>query len=131
MPPAGSALPVLWLLALLTVSLGLPFVALSAGAPMFQRWFASTRHPAAGNPYVLYVASNLGSFVALLAYPVLIEPRLRLSEQSVTWLEFYYALLGCVALALWLALRWAKAREPGGASVGLAHGDADGHAIFR
>jgi SAM-dependent methyltransferase len=41
----------------------------------------------------------------------------------VTWLEFYYALLGCVALALWLALRWAKAREPGGTAVGLSRGD--------
>lgn len=107
-PPVGLALPVVWLLGLLTLSLGLPFVLLAAGAPMFQRWLASTRHQAAGNPYVLYVASNLGSFVALIAYPTVIEPGLRLSEQSVTWLEFYYALLGVVALALWLTLRWAK-----------------------
>ena len=42
---------------------------------MLQRWFASTRHQAARNPYFLYVASNVGSFVALLAYPTIIEPR--------------------------------------------------------
>ena len=89
---------------------GLPFVLLSAGAPMFQRWFASTRHPAADNPYVLYVASNLGSFVALLAYPTLIEPWLRVSEQSRTWLGLYYALLVLVA-AVWLDQTRRRARN--------------------
>jgi spermidine synthase len=107
-PPAGVALPVLWLLTLLAVSLGLPFVLLSAGAPMFQRWFATTRHPSADNPYVLYVASNLGSFVALLAYPTLIEPWLRVSEQSRSWLGIYYVLLGLVGLAWWMTARWAR-----------------------
>jgi hypothetical protein len=96
--PPGTALPILWLLGLLTVSLGLPFFLLSAGAPMLQRWFAETRHSSAQNPYFLYAASNLGSFASLLAYPFLIEPRLRISEQSVTWLEFYYALLVLIAL---------------------------------
>jgi hypothetical protein len=52
---------------------------LAAGAPMMQRWFSTTRHPAAQNPYFLYAASNLGSFVALLAYPFVIERRLPLS----------------------------------------------------
>ena len=102
--PPGTALPIGWLLGLLTVSLGLPFFLLSAGAPMMQRWFAGTRHTSAHNPYFLYAASNLGSFAALLAYPILIEPRMRISEQSVTWLEVYYALLvvigACAALAL-------------------------------
>lgn len=91
--PPGTALPIGWLLGLLTVSLGLPFFLLSAGAPMMQRWFAGTRHAAAQNPYFLYAASNLGSFAALLAYPFLIEPRMRISEQSVAWREFYYVLL--------------------------------------
>ena len=102
--PPGSALPIGWLLGLLTVSLGLPFFLLSAGAPMMQRWFAGTRHTSAHNPYFLYAASNLGSFAALLAYPLFIEPRMRISEQSVTWLEVYYVLLvvigACAALAL-------------------------------
>ncbi len=96
--PPGTALPILWLLGLLTVSLGLPFFLLSAGAPMMQRWFAETRHASAQNPYFLYAASNLGSFASLLAYPFFIEPRMRISEQSVTWLEFYYALLLLIAV---------------------------------
>jgi hypothetical protein len=96
--PPGTALPIPWLLGLLTVSLGLPFFLLSAGAPMMQRWFAETRHSSAQNPYFLYAASNLGSFASLLAYPFIIEPRMRISEQSVTWLEFYYALLLLIAV---------------------------------
>jgi hypothetical protein len=95
--PPGTSLPIGWLLGLLTVSLGLPFFLLSAGAPMMQRWFAGTRHTAAQNPYFLYAASNLGSFASLLAYPFVIEPRMRISEQSVTWLEFYYGLLVLIA----------------------------------
>lgn len=102
--PPGSALPVGWLLALLTVSLGLPFFLLSAGAPMLQRWFATTRHRHAHNPYFLYAASNLGSFAALLAYPFVIEPRLRISEQSAAWLALYYGLLSIIAICALAAL---------------------------
>lgn len=102
---AGASAPILWLLGILTISLGLPFVLLAAGAPMFQRWLASTSHPAAANPYVLYIASNLGSFVALLAYPIFIEPRLTLSEQRTWWTVIYVVLLLLVGIALWLTVR--------------------------
>src|SRR6202049_2553516 len=57
-----------WLFGLFAVSIGLPFFALSASAPRLQTWFAASDHPQAGNPYVLYAASNLGSFAALFAY---------------------------------------------------------------
>jgi len=107
--PPGSALPIGWLLGLLTVSLGLPFFVLSAGAPMLQRWFAETRHPSAQNPYFLYAASNLGSFTALLAYPFVIEPRMRISEQTVTWLEFYYGLLVLIGICAIVAMAYRRA----------------------
>src|SRR5262249_7505549 len=71
-PPVERIAP--WLLALFAASIGLPFVALAASAPLVQGWFAASGHPRAHNPYVLYAASNLGSFAALLAYPVAIEP---------------------------------------------------------
>ncbi len=64
-PPAEGN-PVLWLVMLLAVSLGLPFFVIAANAPMLQKWFAHTGHPAASNPYFLYAASNLGSMLALL-----------------------------------------------------------------
>ena len=75
----------LWLFGLFAVSIGLPFFTLSASAPLLQSWFASSGHKQAGNPYVLYAASNLGSFAALFAYPVIIEPFLTLKTQTAAW----------------------------------------------
>jgi hypothetical protein len=95
--PTGSEMPVWWLAALLTVSLGAPFFMLSTGAPLLQRWFAESGHPAAANPYFLYAASNLGSMVALVAYPVLLEPHLRLAQQSHLWTGAYVALVALIA----------------------------------
>src|SRR4051812_16233454 len=95
--PTSSAMPVWWLAALLAVSLGAPFFMLSTGAPLLQRWFSESGHPSAANPYFLYAASNLGSMVALLAYPVLIEPRLRLAQQSHLWTGGYVVLAVLIA----------------------------------
>ena len=79
-PPAvGEAF---WLIGLFTVSIGLPFFALSANGPLLQAWFARTDHPAAKDPYFLYVASNIGSFLALLSYPLVVEPLVRLGDQT-------------------------------------------------
>ena len=75
----------LWLMALLTMSVGLPFAALWASAPLLQGWFSASGHPQAGNLYVLYAASNLGSFTALVTYPIMIEPMSPLGEQMHLW----------------------------------------------
>jgi SAM-dependent methyltransferase len=95
--------PALWLMGVLAVSIGAPFAALSATAPLVQAWYARVRagHPDAENPYVLYAASNLGSLLALLAYPVIVEPMLRLRTQTVTWslgYGLFVVLMGAVAL---------------------------------
>src|SRR5919199_3029713 len=66
-----EAHPQLGVLALLAGGVGLPFLALSATAPLLQAWFARTGHSSAGDPYYLYAASNAGSIVALLSYPTL------------------------------------------------------------
>ena len=81
-PLDGTAL---WLFGLFAASIGLPFFALSASAPLLQSWFAAGGHRQASNPYVLYAASNLGSFAALFAYPVVIEPLLTLKTQMAVW----------------------------------------------
>jgi len=80
-PPADSN-PVPWLLGLLAVAVGLPFFVVSTTAPLLQRWLAATDHPAAADPYFLYRASNLGSVLGLLSYPLIVEPAMRLSEQG-------------------------------------------------
>src|SRR4051812_9539186 len=78
-PPATSN-PVPWLLGTLGVTAGLPFLALAANGPMLQRWLSATRHRAARDPYFLFAASNGGSLLGLLAYPLVVEPLLSLSE---------------------------------------------------
>src|SRR5215472_6001559 len=77
-------LPLLGGLLLLSLSVGLPFLVVSATAPLLQKWFSHTGHAAASDPYFLYAASNLGSMLALLGYPTLIEPRLHLRGEG--WL---------------------------------------------
>jgi len=79
-PPVESN-PVFGLLGLLAVAVGLPFLVVSTTAPLLQRWLAATSHTAAGDPYFLYRASNLGSVLGLLAYPLAVEPSIRLAYE--------------------------------------------------
>jgi spermidine synthase len=93
-PASGEAI---WLLGLFAVSIGMPFFALSANGPLLQAWFARTDHPAAKDPYFLYAASNIGSFLALLAYPFVFEPLTRLQQQSYTWSAGFILLIVLIA----------------------------------
>ncbi len=109
--PPDTGAPAIWLMALYGVSIGLPFFALSATAPLLQRWFSYTDHKNAHDPYFLYAASNLGSLMSLLSYPVLIEPMLGVSQQSNIWTFGYYALAIAIVCSgvLSLANRSSKA----------------------
>lgn len=91
--PPTTTMPVFWLLQFFTVSIGLPFFAISATAPLLQRWFSLTDHKDAQNPYFLYGASNIGSILALLAYPFVIEMNLRLQTQGEGWGILYATLV--------------------------------------
>jgi hypothetical protein len=84
---------------LLTMSIGLPYLVLSATAPLLQAWFART-HPDR-SPYRLYALSNLGSLIALVSYPVLVEPMLTRSVQTWVWsgtFGLFVLLCGAVAV---------------------------------
>src|SRR5262249_32748569 len=94
----GDEDPVLLVLLLLSLTVGLPMFVVSASAPLLQKWFASTSHPAAKDPYFLYGASNLGSMLALVAYPTVVEPYLRLRQQSIDWSVGYGVLAALTAL---------------------------------
>ena len=65
-----TANPVPWLLLTLLLAVGLPFFVVAATAPLLQKWFADTDHPAARDPYFLYAASNLGSMTATRRVPL-------------------------------------------------------------
>ncbi|QIG91084.1 fused MFS/spermidine synthase [Bradyrhizobium sp. 6(2017)] len=97
-----------WLLALFATSIGLPFVALAASAPLLQHWFAASGHPHAANPYLLYAASNLGSFVALMTYPFIVEPLSTLHTQILTWSFGYVLLIMLIAVAAVIVARTDK-----------------------
>ena len=99
--------PILWLLATLTVSVGAPFAVLSATAPLLQAWYARVRagHADGRNPYVLYAASNLGSFLALLSYPAVIEPLATLSGQRQGWTGGYAAFVLMVMVLAFVVWR--------------------------
>src|SRR5436309_3269888 len=103
-----EAPPFLWLLSALFLLVGLPFFVVASTGPLLQQWFSQTGQATAADPYFLYSASNLGSLLALLAYPVLLEPHLRLPQQSRLWAIGYAAMalciLGCGGVA-WRARR--------------------------
>jgi hypothetical protein len=101
-PHSGYAF---WLLGLFAVSIGLPFFALAANNPLLQAWFVRTGHPDGPDPYFLYASSNIGSFLALLSYPVLLEPMFTLRTQNLIWTGGYGLLILLIAACGLLLLR--------------------------
>jgi hypothetical protein len=97
---AGStADPLVRILILLTVTVGGPYFLLSSTGPLLQRWFTlgESRKP----PWRLYALSNFGSFLALLAYPFVFEPFLRLRTQGWIWSALYVLFAAACAFAAW------------------------------
>src|SRR5258707_5828681 len=101
-PESGYAL---WLLGLFAITIGLPFFALAANNPLLQAWFVRTGHPDGPDPYFLYASSNIGSFLALLSYPVLLEPMLTLRTQNLMWTGGYALLIVLIGACAVLLLR--------------------------
>ncbi|MGZ4876291.1 MAG: spermidine synthase [Candidatus Angelobacter sp.] len=88
-PHASTVRPVFSVLWVLTMLIGLPFLALSATNPLLQAWYAHGRsspgHDSPARPYRLFALSNFGSLLALLAYPLLVEPNFSLRTQTLAW----------------------------------------------
>ena len=119
--PPTTHNPIPWLLGLLALTVGLPFFVVSATSPLLQRWFAASQHRAAADPYFLYAASNCGSLLALVGYPALIEPSLRLSQQSQWWTVGYLLLAGLtVACGLWVMRQVGNSGEAASAGLPVA-----------
>ena len=96
-PPEGG-FHAFWLIGLFGFSIGLPFFAISANAPLLQKWFSYTDHKNADDPYFLYAASNAGSLLSLCLYPLLFEPFLRLGAQAKYWTFGYIALIALLTV---------------------------------
>lgn len=103
--PDGGANPIGPLLLTLLITAGPPFAVLAAGTPLIQRWYSATGDEAARDPYWLYAASNVGSFLGLLAYPGYIESHFALEDQRDLVLGLLTFYLGLLFLAFLTSLR--------------------------
>lgn len=108
--------PALSVLVALSLSVGLPFVALSTTSIVAQAWLTRTSHPSRADPYFLYGTSNAGAVVSLLCYPLLVEPTLDLAVQERLWYGLYAAYV-LVLVACLLQVRAPDAAPPVAAEV--------------
>ena len=99
--PAAAERPVSWLLATMSWTVGVPFFVISTSAPLLQRWFGALPIASARDPYFLYAASNLGSMVALLGYPALLEPSVGVQNQTVGWAAGYAIFVVMIGVCVW------------------------------
>ena len=111
-------------LGLLVTSIAVPFIALSLSAPTLQRLFSATRHERAADPYFLYAASNLGSFIGLLIYPLVLEPRFDVLTQTNIWKHVYMGLIGLSVVCLLLQLLHPAKRDQTATTPNLPHSTA-------
>ncbi|HYW47560.1 MAG TPA: fused MFS/spermidine synthase [Bryobacteraceae bacterium] len=95
------AQPSMRILALLAVTVGLPYFLLSSTSPLLQAWYARTHKH--GLPYRLFALSNFASMLALLSYPALIEPRLPTRAQGLAWSVAYVCFAAFCAITAWRA----------------------------
>ena len=120
-PPVGAS-PVLWLLRTLAVVVGVPFLVLATTGPLLQKRYSWLGLNRSADPYFLFAASNLGSFVGLLAYPFLIEPFFSLDQQERMWsvgFVVFIVLTGCCLLLP------GASRPPEPAATGAAEAATD------
>lgn len=104
--PDGPGRPAWRILLLLAANIGVPYLLLSATSPLIQAWF---RTAAPGvSPYRLYALSNAGSLLALLSYPFVFEPLLKLKTQALLWGGLYAAFAAACA---WCALPFLRSRK--------------------
>ena len=89
---------------MLATTVGLPFLVISTTGPLLQKWFTSTGHPAAVDPYFLYAAGNTGSLLALVGYPIFCEPLIHLTDQTRLW-SLGYGLLA-ISIAACAIIVW-------------------------
>jgi hypothetical protein len=108
--PVGSDDPVLKIVGLLAATVGLPYFLLSTTGPLMQAWYARTYR--AAFPYRLFAVSNFGSLLALVTYPVLVEPKLATSRQALIWSLSYAAFCLVACVCAWRSLKPAPAPAP-------------------
>ena len=102
--------PTLGLIAGLAVGVGVPALAVATLSPLLQHWYASLGLKRSGDPYFLYAASNAGSLIGLLGYPLLLEPTVGLAHQKIAW-SVGFAVLAAMLLVIWIRLARSRTSE--------------------
>jgi len=107
--PTQAGDPTARILLLLTATIGLPYFLLSSTSPLLQAWFV--RRTGSGVPYRLFALSNLGSMLALVSFPFLVEPTLATRQQAFWWSGGYVVFALMCAFTAWVS-RAASADDP-------------------
>jgi hypothetical protein len=118
--PPSNEWPLGWLLLVLMLGVGLPFVMVAANGPLLQLWYSRSKARGAKDPYFLYAGSNLGSTAALLLFPIVLERYLTLPEQSSAWRIAYIMMLTLLAVCAIMIVRsgvWQEVAETRSAPV--------------
>jgi len=105
--PLADSNPTVRILGLLLATIGLPYFLLSSTGPLLQAWYLQTRSGAI--PYRLFALSNLGSMLALISFPVLVEPRLSSRGQTTIWSVGFGIFAAACAIAAWRSRTGVKA----------------------
>jgi hypothetical protein len=121
--PSGEENPSIRILGMLGVAIGLPYLMLSTTSPLIQAWFTRRFHGTL--PYRLFALSNFASLLALLAYPVLVEPWISTRAQSITWSIAYVLFAALCATAGISALRAKPAQADASADAASAAASAN------
>jgi hypothetical protein len=133
--PRGAGAPVLKILAMLTVTVGLPYFTLAAASPLLQTWYYALQKR---SPYHLYGISNFGSLAGLLSYPFLVERVMDVQSQSRLWFFGFLINGALVSVVALVVLARANALRPGEAradahrgDLAQTHGKARGEALAQ
>lgn len=120
-PMGADASPVGGIVSLLFMTVGLPYIIISASGPLLQHWFSQVSPER--SPYRLYAVSNAGSLLALLTYPLVFEPNLRLGQQTGLWSGLYLIYVFFIGICAWLFLKKGESSvlipEPRSSAVGV------------
>jgi hypothetical protein len=117
--PAGGEDPTLRIFGLLGATIGLPYFLLSTTGPLVQAWFVRERAAPGATPYRLYALSNLGSMLALLSYPVLVEPYLATQTQGYGWSGGYLVFVLLCGFTSWRGRSGQDLTHPAKAQAGM------------
>jgi hypothetical protein len=122
--PPQTGNPAFWLLGVLALVVGLPYLAVATTSPLVQRWFSVGAHRQSSDPYFLYAISNIGSFAGLLAVPLWLDRSFRLADQARWWAVGYIAFTALCVTVVVLARP-----DRGGPEAGAGEGAGPGAAF--